>query len=193
MLLIGESLWPVASCIICFSVMGLTNWITIFKISLLAGMNNICYLSLGAACAMVGSMPYGMILATMMSQISILISGAFTKLPPSIELLRRLSPFFWTTRGLIKSIFRWSDNYRCVLGSSDIEGGVNQCFLEESMIIDQLKRRGMYDPSSTSLVEECIGLMLILLSIHVFISFRCIFSFYRIDWLRLKRVKSNMF
>jgi hypothetical protein len=141
---------------------------------------------------MVGSMPYGMILATMMSQISILISGAFAKLPASIELLRWLSPFFWTMRGLIKSIFQWSDNYRCVHGSSDIEGGVNQCFLEESMIIDQLKRRGMYDTSSKSLTEEFIALLVILFSIHMIISFRCIFSFYRIDWHRLKRLKSNI-
>ena len=191
-LLFCECLWPVAFCFICYPVMGVTgDWVAVFKIALLISLNSVCYLSLGAACALVSS--NGMIIATMMSQISILVSGVFAKLPTSVEWLPMRSPFFWTIRGLMKCVFHWSDNYECVHGSSDIEGGVNQCFIEESLVIDQLKRRGIYDPSSgRGVLEECISLLFIAACIHIFICIRCIFSFYRVDWYKLKRLKSGI-
>ena len=186
--LLCEFLWPAAFCVICFPVMGLSDWITIWKISLLMCLNNICYLSLGTACALVSSMSYGMILATIMSQLSILISGAFAVLPVSRHLGRQ-SPFFWTIRGLMKCIFVNSDNYICPHGSSEIEGG-SQCFIEESLAIDQFKRRGIYDPSSgTGVFEECIALLILAVCINVFIAIRCTFAFYRVDWYKLRRIK----
>lgn len=186
-LLLCEFLWPAVFCFICYPVMGLSgDWITICKISLLVSLSNICYLSLGAACALVSSMPYGMICATIMSQISILVSGVFAAIPIShTEWLSKRSPFFWTVRGLMKCIFVWSDNFRCVHGSSEIEGG-DQCFIEESLVIDQLERRGIYDPSSgNGVIEECIALLILAMCIHIFICVRCVFSFYRIDWYKL--------
>mmetsp|Transcript_34111 Transcript_34111/g.69679 ORF Transcript_34111/g.69679 Transcript_34111/m.69679 type:complete len:1192 (-) Transcript_34111:732-4307(-) len=193
-LLLCECLWPAAFCVICYPVMGLTgDWITLCKISLLISLNNICYLSLGALCALVNSMPYGMIVATVMSQISILSSGVFAQLPTSIQWLNKRSPFFWTIRGLMKCVLDWSDSFRCVHGSSEIEGGVHQCFIEESLVIDQLKRRGIYDPSSGSgVLEECIALLILASCIHIFICIRCVFSFYRVDWYKLKRIKSRI-
>jgi FtsP/CotA-like multicopper oxidase with cupredoxin domain len=193
-LLLCECLWPVAFCFICYPVMGLTgDWLAVSKIAILISLNNICYLSLGAACALVSSMHYGMIVATMMSHISILVSGVFAQLPTSMDWLRKRSPFFLTVRGLMKCVFHWSDNYGCVHGSSDIEGGVKQCFIEESLVIDQFKRRGVYVPSSGSgVLEECIALLVSALCIQLFICIRCVFSFYCVDWHKLKRMKSRI-
>lgn len=193
-LMLCEFLWPAVFCFICFPVMGLSgDWNTICKIFLLVSLNNLCYLSLGAACALVSSMPYGMICATILSQISILVSGVFAVLPMThTEWLSKQSPFFWTVRGLMKCIFVWSDNYRCAHGSSEIEGG-DQCFIEDSLLIDQLERRGIYDLSSGNGVnEECIALLIVAVCIHIFICIRCVFSFYRVDWYKLKRIKSNI-
>jgi len=192
-LLLCECLWPAVFCFICFPVIGSGDWNTICKIFLLVSLNSICYISLGAACALVNSMPYGMIFATIMSQISILVSGVFATMPVShTEWLSKRSPFFWTVRGLTKCIFVWSDNYRCVHGSSDIEGG-DQCFIEESLAIDLLERRGIYDPSSDDgVIEECIALLILAMCIQIFICIRCVFSFYRIDWYKLKRIKSSI-
>jgi FtsP/CotA-like multicopper oxidase with cupredoxin domain len=193
-LLLCECLWPAAFCIICCPVMGLNNWLEVSKIALLISLNNLCYLSLGAACALVRSMHYGMILANMMSQMSILVSGVFAELPTSIEGLRKRSPFFLTIRGLMKCVFHRTDNFECVHGSSDIEGGVNRCFIEESLVMRQFFRRGIYDPSSgvASVIEECVALLVLMLCIHFFICMRCVFSFYRVDWHKLKRMKSRI-
>ena len=89
----------------------------------------------------------------------------------------------------MKCIFDKTDNYRCAHGSSEIEGG-GKCFIEESLTINQFMRRGIYDPSSDSgVTEECIALLSLAVCIHIFISIRCIFSFYRVDWYKLKRIK----
>ena len=89
----------------------------------------------------------------------------------------------------MKCIFVNSDNYICPHGSSEIEGG-SQCFIEESLAIDQFKRRGIYDPSSgTGVFEEGIALLILAVCINVFIAIRCIFAFYRVDWDKLRRIK----
>ena len=187
---ICECFWPAVYCFISYTTMSFnSDWTRICSICLLISLNNMCYIALGSVCALVRSVSYGMILATMMSQISVLISGVFVRLPTSIEWLNRRSPFFWAIRGLLKCTFRWTDNYQCLHGSSEseIEGGLHQCFVEESLVLDQLQQRGIYDPSS-SVIEECMALLILFLCLLALICIRCVFSFYRIDWHKIKRI-----
>eukprot|EP00578_Thalassiosira_sp_NH16_P003132 CAMPEP_0181131908 /NCGR_PEP_ID=MMETSP1071-20121207/30709_1 /TAXON_ID=35127 /ORGANISM="Thalassiosira sp., Strain NH16" /LENGTH=903 /DNA_ID=CAMNT_0023218199 /DNA_START=288 /DNA_END=2999 /DNA_ORIENTATION=- len=182
-----EGMFPMISVFICFTVAGLVgDTRSLCNISFLLASNNMCYLSLGAVLGMFTSVPRGMIAATIFSQVSILAAGIFTELPESSRWLRSLSPFYWTVRGLLKSILTWTDTYDCVNGSSS-DIGANQCFIEYDPLIEQYKRRGLQvaaynDPMSDSVLTESIALAALCLGLHAIIFGRCFFTYYKVNW-----------
>ncbi|KAL7538702.1 hypothetical protein ACHAXR_009429 [Thalassiosira sp. AJA248-18] len=186
-LVLCESIFPTVATFICFPVAGLVGDIqSLCNISFLLASNNVCFLFLGAALGMFTSVSHGMIAATVFSQVSILVSGVFTELPASLEWARYFSPFFWCMQGLLKSVYRWSDTYECVNGSSS-DVGANQCFVEYDPLIEQYKRRGLHvatynDPSSDSILTESIVLVALGFSLHLIMFGRCFFTYYRVNW-----------
>mmetsp|Transcript_3103 Transcript_3103/g.6319 ORF Transcript_3103/g.6319 Transcript_3103/m.6319 type:complete len:139 (+) Transcript_3103:1-417(+) len=129
--------------------------------------------------------------ATIVSQGSVVASGFFTSLPPSIDWVKYCSPFYWTMQGIFKSIFRWSDSLDCVSGSSSSVGS-NQCFLEYDFIIDDLKKRGIYIASfnvdsSDNIFTAAIALVAITVFLHVVLFLRCFFAYYRVNWEEVTR------
>ena len=131
------------------------------KISLFLMMNNLCYVSIGSFLgAITSNVSIGMIVSTLVSQTSLLAAGFYTTLPPVINLLRYISPVTYTYTGILKSTFRSTDTYKCRSGGqSDV--GVNQCYIEQSVGIDILKRRGLNvatfnDPYTESIWMEAM-------------------------------------
>lgn len=142
-----------------------------FKISLFLMMNNLCYVSIGSFLgAITSNVSIGMIVSTLVSQTSLLAAGFYTTLPPVINLLRYISPVTYTYTGILKSTFRSTDTYKCRSGGqSDV--GVNQCYIEQSVGIDILKRRGINmatfnDPYTESIWME----IMILFGLYVLLN-----------------------
>eukprot|EP00569_Conticribra_weissflogii_P001427 CAMPEP_0171355232 /NCGR_PEP_ID=MMETSP0878-20121228/45112_1 /TAXON_ID=67004 /ORGANISM="Thalassiosira weissflogii, Strain CCMP1336" /LENGTH=1224 /DNA_ID=CAMNT_0011861225 /DNA_START=2051 /DNA_END=5728 /DNA_ORIENTATION=+ len=191
--LLLECIWPTVYTFICFPVVGLAGDLkSLCSISFLLAANNLCYLSLGATLGSLAQhVAYGMSAATIVSQGSVVASGFFTSLPPSIDWVKYCSPFYWTMQGIFKSIFRWSDSLDCVSGSSSSVGS-NQCFLEYDFIIDDLKKRGIYIASfnvdsSDNIFTAAIALVAITVFLHVVLFLRCFFAYYRVNWEEVTR------
>lgn len=183
-----ECMWPTIFCFICFPMAGMAGDIrSLCNISFLLAANNMCYLSLGSVLGMcTQSTPFGMISGTIISQGSILAAGVFTELPSSLQWVRYFSPFYWTMQGVLKSVYRWSDLYDCVVGSgSDV--GANLCYIEYDSVIDQFKKRGIHvatfnDPSSDSILTEAIFLVILSVVLNIVMFLRCFFLYYRVNW-----------
>ena len=130
-------------------------------------LNNLSYISLGSVLGVYTKrVPMGMIASTIFSQISLVAAGFFNKLPPALDWIRYISPFYWSFRGILKSCFKWSDTLECFKGSSDV--GANQCYLEFHPAIDQYKSRGINvatynDSSSNTVYVEYLALVFLLL------------------------------
>ena len=177
-----ECIWPTVATFVCFPVAGLVGDMrSLCNISFLLSSNNICYIFLGMALGQLTTVPQAMIAATILSQISIVVSGVFTVLPPSLEWARYFSPFYWTVQGLVKSVFRWSDTYECVVGSSS-DAGADQCFIEYDGLIDLYKRRGLYDPSSDDVIAESITLVALSFGLCAVLFCRSFLAYYRVNW-----------
>lgn len=193
--LLTEGFWPILYCFICFPLAGLAGDVKLLcRISFLLASNNICYVSIGAVIGSVAScLQYGMTLATVICQGTILASGVFTSLPLLLEWARILSPFYWTVQGILKSIFRWSDNFGCAIGSStDLPS--NQCFIEFEPIIDRYKQRGISvatfnDPLSDNIITtESLVTVLMSVVIQFVLFVRCFLAAYRVNWDELSPI-----
>lgn len=114
-------------------------------------------------------------MSTLVSQTSLLAAGFYTTLPPVVNILRYVSPVTYTYAGMLKSVFRSSDTYKCLKGGQ-VEAGANQCYIEQSVGIDILKRRGINvatsnDPSSESSWREALVLIALYLALNIAILF----------------------
>jgi hypothetical protein len=169
-----ESFWPLVYVLVCFPFAGVFGSI---KIVILVGLflllNNLCYISLGMVLGVYSKqVSEGMITSTIFSQTSLVAAGFYTKLPPALDWIRYISPFYWTFRGLLKTSFQWHDTVECFKGSSEV--GANQCFLEYHPAIDQYKERGINvatynDSSSDSISLEFAALILLLIILNFLI------------------------
>jgi len=179
-----ESLWPMVYVLVCYPFAGVFGSI---KIVILVGLflllNNLCYISLGSVLGVYSKrIPQGMIASTIFSQTSLVAAGFYTTLPPALDWIRYISPFYWTFRGILKSCFKWNDTLECIKGSSEV--GANQCFLEYHPAIDQYKERGLHvatynDSSSDSISLEFVALVLLLTILN--------FLIYAKAWVTCKR------
>jgi len=169
-----ESFWPMIYVFVCYpfaSVFGSIKIATLVGLFLL--LNNLCYISLGSVLGVYSKrVPLGMIGSTILSQTSLVAAGFFTKLPPALDWIRFISPFYWCFRGILKSCFKWNDTLECFKGSSEV--GADQCYLEYHAAIDQYKERGINvatynDPSSNTVYLEYICLVLLLLFMNFLI------------------------
>lgn len=169
-----ESFWPLVYVLVCFPFAGVFGSI---KIVILVGLflllNNLCYISLGSILGIYSKqVSTGMIASTIFSQTSLVAAGFYTKLPPALDWIRYISPFYWSFRGILKSTFQWHDTVECFKGSSEV--GANQCFLEFHPVIDQYKERGINvatynDSSSDSISLEFAALILLLFILNFLI------------------------
>ena len=96
-----ESFWPLIYVLVCYPFAGVFGS---FKIVVFVGLflvlNNLCYISLGSVLGVYSrSVPQGMIASTTFSQTSLVAAGFYTKLPPALDWIRYISPFYWTFRG----------------------------------------------------------------------------------------------
>jgi len=169
-----ESPWPLIYTFVCYpfaSVFGSIKIVTLVGLFLL--LNNLCYISLGSVLGVYSKrVPQGMIASTIVSQISLVAAGFFTKLPPALDWIRYISPFYWSFRGILKSCFKWNDTLECFKGSAEV--GATQCYLEYHAAIDQYKERGINvatynDPTSNTVYLEYICLVLLLLCMNILI------------------------
>ena len=91
-------------------------------------------------------------------------------------------------RGLLKSVYRRSDTYECVNGSSS-DIGANDCFIESDSLIQQYKRRGLdvvgTHNDADSIRTESIALIALSLGLLMIIFCRCFFAFYKVKWEEL--------
>ena len=112
-----------------------------------------------------------MISRTLVSQTALLVAGFYTTLPPGINILRYASPVTYTYTGILKTSLRQTDTYQCMQGGlSDI--GVNQCYIEQSVGIDIIMRRGINDatfhnPSTESTWKEVLILFGLYISLNL--------------------------
>lgn len=130
-------------CFVCYPMAGMFNHISaVFVMGIFLALNNICYVALGGALGLVfESIPLSMSLSTIVSQSTLVAAGFYNRLPLAVSWIRYISPVFWTYRGILKTMFHWTDTYSCVKGQSDV--GSNQCYLEFNPGIDALKTRGI--------------------------------------------------
>jgi len=96
-----ESFWPLIYVLVCYPFAGVFGS---FKVVVLVGLflvlNNLCYISLGSMLGVYSRrVPQGMIASTIFSQTSLVAAGFYTKLPPALDWVRYISPFYWTFRG----------------------------------------------------------------------------------------------
>lgn len=143
-----------------------------FGIAFFLMMNNLCYISIGSLLGvMAPNVSIGMIISTVVSQTSLLAAGFYTTLPPVVNLIRYISPVYWTYSGILKTSFRSTDTFSCYKGGqSDV--GVNQCYIEQSAGIDILKRRGINvatsnDANSESIWKEALVLVLLYIALNL--------------------------
>jgi len=163
--LAAESGWPFLYVFVCYPLASMAgSWNTLFRIALMLSLNNICYISIGACLGVVvGKVPQGMIVSTIVAQASLVAAGFYTEVPSFLSWLRYISPVFWAYSGIAKSSFRWSDTFKCRWGST--LAGVNSCFVESHTAINNLKERGINvatfgDDQSTVIWLECVVLLL---------------------------------
>lgn len=173
-----EFFWPFIYSFICFSMAGLAGSMsTLLKYGIFLMLNNLCYISLGSFLGVTSKeLSRGMIASTVFSQTSLVAAGFYTTLPRGLDLIRYVSPIFWTFRGILKSSFTWSDTFECVRGQSDV--GVNNCFLEFNPIIDRYKQRGINvatfnDPQSQEIYLEVGALIFLFVAMQVLIYLWC--------------------
>jgi hypothetical protein len=192
-----ECIWPTVYVFICFSLAGLLGDVKLLcQISFLVASNNICYISLGALIGSVASsMQYAITAVTMLTQVTLLAAGVFNELPPSLEWARKASPFYWTVQGLLKSVFKWTDNTDCVVGSSS-DLPMNQCFIEFDPTIHQYRRKGisavMYnDPSSENVLIESLILVAMSVAIQTILFMRCFLVAYRVKSPNVVRLRHS--
>jgi len=170
-----EAFWPLVYVFVCYpfaSVFGSLRVVILVGLFLL--LNNLCYISLGSVLGVYCKrVPLGMIASTIFSQTSLVAAGFYTQLPPALDWIRYISPFYWSYRGILKSALKWNDTVECFKGTSEV--GANQCYLEYHVAIDQYKERGlnvaMYnDPSSTVYLEFiCLISLLIFMNSLIFL------------------------
>ncbi|KAL7551998.1 hypothetical protein ACHAWF_015207 [Thalassiosira exigua] len=181
-----ESAWPIASTFVCLAAAGLLGDArAACNVAFLLGTHNLFHVSLGAALGMFAKVPQGIVAATIFGQVSIVISGVFSQLPDSLEWARNFSPFYWTVRGLLKSVHRWSDTYEC-LGGSGSDVGANRCFVGDDPVIEQYRSRGLpvatYRSSEYDVLTETLALVALTFGIHAIIFGRCFFAYYKVNW-----------
>ena len=100
-----RSPWPwvvlatdICTCLLSFRVFG--NFRVVVLVGLFLVLNNLCYISLGSMLGVYSRrVPQGMIASTIFSQTSLVAAGFYTKLPPALDWVRYISPFYWTFRG----------------------------------------------------------------------------------------------
>jgi hypothetical protein len=181
-----EGVWPLVYVLVCFPLAGVFGDVQrTLLMGLFLVLNNICYVSLGSLLgALSKSVPLGMIASTIVSQTTLVAAGFFTKLPPALDWIRYVSPFYWAFRGILKSSVNWSDTFECVKGSSDVapstSGGANGCFMEFHMAIDQYKHRGinvatLTDANSSHIYVEVLGMVGLFLALQLMLLPRCAF------------------
>ncbi len=168
------ALWPFAHVFIAYPLAGMFGRIdACMKISFLLMMNTLCYIAIGSVLGvLLPSVPLGMNLSTVVSQTSLVAAGFYTTLPPVINLIRYISPVYWTYSGILKSVYRASDTYRCIKGHSDV--GANECYIEYNLGIDLMKRRGINvansnDPGAESIALEASMLVILYISMNLII------------------------
>ena len=184
-----ESAFPSIAVFICFPIAGLAGDMrSLANCAFLLACNNMYYISLGAALGMyASSVSHGVIAATIFTQIAIILSGVFVQLPDSLKWAQKLSPFYWTVQGLLKSVFQWSDTFECSSSSSsEIGPGSNQCFLEFNPLIEQYSRRDLNvavynDPSSDSIITEGLILTSFTIGLWFLVFLRCLFAYYKLQ------------
>jgi hypothetical protein len=168
-----ESWLPILHVLVAYPMAGMFGRIgACFQISFFLMMNNLCYVAIGSFLgAITSNVSIGMIVSTLVSQTSLLAAGFYTTLPPVINLLRYISPVTYTYTGILKTAFRTTDTFKCMRGGqSDI--GANQCYIEQSMGIDILKRRGINvatfnDPSTSSVLSEVLVLCCLYIVLNI--------------------------
>eukprot|EP00586_Coscinodiscus_wailesii_P014596 CAMPEP_0172493336 /NCGR_PEP_ID=MMETSP1066-20121228/24733_1 /TAXON_ID=671091 /ORGANISM="Coscinodiscus wailesii, Strain CCMP2513" /LENGTH=1154 /DNA_ID=CAMNT_0013263443 /DNA_START=206 /DNA_END=3670 /DNA_ORIENTATION=- len=160
---IAEAAWPLLYCAICFPIAQIAfSLANFFTIACLLSLNALCYIGMGGVMGvMMPSIPLGMITCTIFAQTSLICAGFYTTLPNFLHIVRFLSPVYHTFSGMLKSSYKWSDTFECLIGDSDV--GVNKCFLERSGSIEDLKSRGINvatfgDADSQSIFWEIIFL-----------------------------------
>jgi len=183
-----ESAFPTIAVFICFPIAGLAGDLrSLANCAFLLACNNMYYISLGCALGMyASSVSHGVIAATIFTQIAIILSGVFVQLPDSLRWAQKLSPFYWTVQGLLKSVFQWSDTFECSTSSSSEISGSNQCFLEFAPLIEQYSRKDLNlavynDPSSDSIITEGLILTSFTLGLWLLIFLRCMFAYYKLQ------------
>lgn len=141
--LLAEGWWPYIFAFICLPMGGIVGTVRSFLlVPTFLFLNLECYIALGCLLGVaLKKAPWGMIMGTLISQATILCAGFYTTPPRLIEFLRYASPIYHAFKGILKVSFRWEDSYDCMGG--DVNLGVNQCFLEFSASIDDLKLRGI--------------------------------------------------
>ena len=95
-----ESGWPFIYVFVCFPIASMAgSYHVLFKIGLLLSLNNICYVSIGSVLGtVVGKVPRGMIISTIVAQSSLVAAGFYTEVPNFLVWMRYTSPVFWTYR-----------------------------------------------------------------------------------------------
>jgi len=177
---ISEFWWPYIFCLVCFTMGGIFGNIQTFLVlSSLLCMNNMCYIALCSAIGVLCNVRHvGFILATIVSQTSLIVAGFYTELPRAINWSRYISPVFWTYKGMAKVAYHWSNSFTCVKGQTEV--GPNQCLLEFHPMIDQMKTRGINtatfnDPNSDKFTFELIMLLVLFLVFQFVIFVRLYF------------------
>lgn len=171
----------------------------ITKVSLLVSLHLLCYISLGILIGVSSAnIAWGMIAATVTSQSSILCAGFYTTLPDALAVARYFSPFFYTFRSILKSVYQWSDTYSCVRGTSSV--GPNECFLETSALFNAYKKRGIdvavfnSQNASENDVLDFLPLLCILFILHCLIYFSLWFKSRQMKYDETKKeeIRSNV-
>ena len=182
-----ESFFPMITVFISFPIAGLVGDVrSLCNCAFLLTYHNMCCISLGTALGMFcRNASHGMVAATIFGQLAILVSGVLIKLPDSATWARSLSPFYWVMKGLLKSVYHWSDTFECISSSSS-EVPPNQCFLEFDGLIDQYNQRDLnvakYDDSSSDTVlKEGLSLIALTISLWLLIFCKCMFAFHKLQ------------
>ena len=164
---------------------------TVFFIGILLALNNSCYIALGGVFGTcMPNIPLAMIGATLYAQTTVICAGFFTELPTAICWIRYISPIFYAFKGIVKLAYQWDDTYQCAKGISVV--GPNDCFLEQSAMIDDLKQRGINvatfgDPTSSQVILETSIMVTIFLVLQALITLYLWCS----SMLRVKEDKST--
>ena len=195
--LLCESIFPTIVVFIAFPIVGLVGDVrSLCNCGFLLACCNMCYISLGAILGMSNSISHAMTAATIFCQVSILMSGVFTELPSRLTWIRIFSPFYWTVKGLLKSVYHWSDTYECINASSS-EGEANQCFIEYDQLIEQYNQRGLNvatynDPSSDSVLTEAIVLVTLTISLQLLMLGKCFVAYYNLQFMDIAAILGDI-